>query len=43
MMVLQDGSSQAVGSVGSLDATLHELRQVRQAEDEMRQNLSQQQ
>lgn len=42
MMVLRDESAQTVSSIPSLDATLHELRQVRQAEDEIRQNLTQQ-
>ncbi|MFN3684035.1 MAG: hypothetical protein ACK41F_08885 [Fimbriimonadaceae bacterium] len=42
MMVLRDDAANTVSSLPSLDATLHELRQVRQAEDEIRQDLRQQ-
>ncbi|MCX7801316.1 MAG: hypothetical protein N2109_13370, partial [Fimbriimonadales bacterium] len=37
----RDEAAKAFSSLSSLDATLHELRQVRQAEEEMRQHLDQ--
>lgn len=40
--VPKDEAAQSFSSISSLDATLHELKQVRQAEEEMRQHMGQQ-